>query len=147
MRDEAWRMALDALDILDGEARQALVETADRRFVKAATTIISQDEQDDHVYLLLEGWDDLSPSGGCENSIFRTEETCVAAGEAWTAKQLGASVSPLGLMVIGLSVVVMWFQMVRLLVANRAVEAGVSVEDMRHQAVYYSVVSGSARPK
>ena len=55
MRDEAWRMALDALDILDGEARQALVETADRRFVKAATTIISQDEQDDHVYLLLEG--------------------------------------------------------------------------------------------
>jgi CRP-like cAMP-binding protein len=53
--DEAWNMALDALDIMEPEARDALMSTAEVRHVDANTTIISQDDEDDHVYVLLEG--------------------------------------------------------------------------------------------
>lgn len=54
-QDEAWSTALDSLDIEDVEARRALVSAADVRNVGAKTTIIAQEEEEDQVFILLEG--------------------------------------------------------------------------------------------
>lgn len=54
-QDEAWGIALDSLDIPEPEARRALVETAEIRHADAGTTIIAQEEDEDHVFILLEG--------------------------------------------------------------------------------------------
>jgi len=53
--EEAWAMALDALEIMEPEARDALMTTAEIREVDAGTSIISQDDDDDSVFFLLEG--------------------------------------------------------------------------------------------
>jgi CRP/FNR family cyclic AMP-dependent transcriptional regulator len=54
-QDEAWVVALDSLDIQDVEARKAVVSAADVRDVEARSTIIVQEEEEDQVFILLEG--------------------------------------------------------------------------------------------
>ena len=53
--DEAWNHAFLELDIPDDASRRGLIASADVRLFDPNTTIIAQDDNDDFVYLLLEG--------------------------------------------------------------------------------------------
>ena len=53
--DTAWNAALTELGIQNGAARLDLTRQAERNRVSAGSVIISQDEADDRVFLLLEG--------------------------------------------------------------------------------------------
>ncbi|MBO6766351.1 Crp/Fnr family transcriptional regulator [Maricaulis sp.] len=54
-QDEAWTIALDSLDIPEPGAREALIAMSEIRHVDVGTTIIAQEEDEDHVFILLEG--------------------------------------------------------------------------------------------
>lgn len=54
-QDEAWTIALDSLDIPEPGAREALIAMSEIRHVEVGTTIIAQEEDEDHVFILLEG--------------------------------------------------------------------------------------------
>ena len=53
--DTAWTLALTDLGIQDDATRRAMAHAAERARVGANTLIIAQDEEDDRVFLLLEG--------------------------------------------------------------------------------------------
>jgi len=54
-QDEAWVVALDSLDIREPEARHALVAASDVQNIDGGATIIAQEEDEDQVFILLEG--------------------------------------------------------------------------------------------
>jgi CRP/FNR family cyclic AMP-dependent transcriptional regulator len=53
--DKSWAFALDALSLTQGNARAALIARAELRRFPSGASIIAQDDEEDQVFLLLEG--------------------------------------------------------------------------------------------
>ncbi|MGK0266339.1 MAG: CRP/FNR family cyclic AMP-dependent transcriptional regulator [Maricaulis sp.] len=53
--DKSWAFALDALSLTQGNAREALISRAELRRFPSGASIIAQDDEEDQVFLLLEG--------------------------------------------------------------------------------------------
>lgn len=53
--DKSWAFALDVLSLKEEDARAALISRAEIRRFPSGTSIIAQDDQEDQVFLLLEG--------------------------------------------------------------------------------------------